>query len=129
MEQAERSTKELKLENDITVVLYEYITGRERRAIMRPYNEQAQIKSTAKSEGKNVAKEGNVEVTTSATVNEDMENIALQKLIKEVRVGKDKTITGEQEKVDFVLDLPESEFTKVIAEINNITSEKPEKKA
>lgn len=127
MSNSERETMEIVLERSkTTVVLYEYITGRDKRYIQRAYMEQANISSKMnKKENSNTVEIGGV----SGTVNEEMENRAIESVVKEVRrasEGEEKaeTITEKKAVREFVLDLPVDDYEELVAAINKITEPK-----
>ena len=121
---AERELIGLHLSETVSVFLVEFITGREKRAIQRPWAEQAQIKSSAKQVSGKMAKEGTVEVGgVSGTVNELMEDEAIKQIVKKIKDGE-REITDKNEILNFILDLREDQYSLVVSEINKVTDPK-----
>lgn len=119
----ERGTKELVVNGGAVFVLFEYITGRDKREIERIYLDQAQISSTV-SKGKGAAQEGTTNIGgISGSVNQLMQDKAIQCVVKEVRNGEE-VITDKAAVLDFLLDLPATEYEKLIVAINEITDPK-----
>jgi hypothetical protein len=117
-----REVREIVLEKSkATVVLYEYITGRDKRYIQRAYYEQASMSSkTDQKENKSTIEIGGV----SGTVNEEMENRAISCIVKEIKPAEGEVVSDKKAILDFILDLSSDEYDKVITEINAITDPK-----
>ena len=113
----ERSTKEINIESvGATIVMYDYITGRDRRNIESFYLDAAQI--TQKTD---INKKTETEISgVTGKVNHLMLDATLKAVIKEVIDGE-KIIKAPNEIVSFVLDLPEIDYKKVIASVNEVT--------
>lgn len=120
METTKRSTKEITIEGGAIISFYEYITGREKRAIEYAYLEQAKITQTSDGKGKSEMAIGGV----SASVSQVMQDITLKAVIDKVTPVENEPITDKQKILDFILDLPEAQFDLVIKTVNQITETK-----
>lgn len=115
----ERTTKEIEIAN-ATIVLYDFITGRDKRVIEAVYLSQAQISQKGGKDS-----QGQIEISgVSANINHLMQDAAFKAVIKEILPHGGAPITDRQKVVDFILDLPEAEFARVIAAVNEITDPK-----
>lgn len=104
-----------------SIILYEYITGRDKRAIESIYLDQAQISSKTNSKDKS----GSVEISgVSGSVNQAMQDCAIKCVVKEIVTKSGEKITDEKAKLDFILDLRDSDYDEVIKAINAITDPK-----
>lgn len=125
MENNERPTKELKLDNGAVLSLYEYITGRDKRAIEAVYLEQAQIKQSAKG-GVGGDRENTMELSgMTGAVQHAMQDKALSCVVKSIVPAEGaEAITDRAKVLGYILDLPEADFDKVVRAVNAITDPK-----
>lgn len=117
-----RATKEVTTESGHKITLFAYITGRDKRAI-----ESVFLGETKITQRSNInTPQGEMEMTgATGVINHAIENKAMTVVVKEILpAGATEVINGEKEKIDFILDLPESEYSFVVAEINKITEPK-----
>lgn len=111
----ERATREITLKDGAVVVLYDYITGREKRAIESVYLNEAKISQKSKD----------IEISgISGSINHAMLDAALKTVVKEIKPAEGNAITERKPVLDYILDLPESEYDKVIKSVNEITDPK-----
>jgi hypothetical protein len=116
----ERPTKEVTLSSGTVVVLYEYITGGDKRAIEDVFLSEAELKQTASKGGPN-----QMEITgVKGNVTHQAENKAFERVIKEMRTAGGEVITDRAKVLSFLLDLPVDEYDVVVAEVNAITEPK-----
>jgi len=116
----DRTTKEIKIEsNGAIVVLFDYITGRDKRAIEGIFLDQANLSQKTGSD-----KKGETEVSgVKGSVNHLMQDAAFKAVIQSIKIGAD-VITDKNKVIEFILDLPADEYTKILEAINEITDPK-----
>jgi alpha-D-ribose 1-methylphosphonate 5-triphosphate synthase subunit PhnG len=118
----ERPTKTITLEKSgASVTVYEYITGRDKRAIEAIYLNEAEM-TTSRRVGE---KDANVQVAgVKGTVNELMQDAAFKVVIKSLTPVDGEEMTDPKKILDFVLDSHESDLAQLIREVNEITDPK-----
>lgn len=120
---SQRPTKEIKLNmSGLTVTLYEYITGRDKRSIEAVYLEAAEVTSKRKGSG-----EGEVEINgVKGTATHFMLNAAISAVVKSIKPeGAEAEITDKKKILDFILDqIPEADYDQVVVAVNEITEPK-----
>lgn len=119
----ERTTKTITLEQSgATVELYDYITGRDKRAIEAVYLEAAEVTSRRNTG----AKEGEVEIGgVKGTATHFMQNAAFKAVIKSVTPKDGEAITDSKKVLDFILDaVPEADYDQIVAAVNEVTDPK-----
>jgi len=119
-----RPTKEITLgQSKAVVTLYEYITGRDKRAIEAVYLEAAEITSKRKTGGEGEVEIGGVKGSASHL----MTNAAFKAVIKSVKPATEgaEEITDPKKVLDFILDeIPEADYDQVATAVNEITDPK-----
>lgn len=122
MSNVERETKELVLEKSGTVItIFEYITGRDQRAIKEAYLSQAKISSHRDVE----TKKATVEVGgVSGSVNTIMEDLAIKAVVQSVKTKGEEVITDKEAILNFILDLRGEEYDIIIKAVNEVTEGK-----
>lgn len=122
MSTVERETRELVLEkSNITVVLFDYITGQDKRDIKKVFMASAKLTTKQK-----VADKASGEVSIEGITGDVemlMTDAALKAVVKEVKVD-DQIITNKEEILKFILNLRESEYDKIVEAVNAITDPK-----
>jgi len=120
----ERPTKEITLgQSGAVVTLYEFITGRDKRAIEAVYLEAAEVTSKRKSGGEGEIEIGGVKGTASHL----MTNAAFKAVIKSVKPAGDgaEEVTDPKKVLDFILDaIPEADYDQIVAAVNEVTDPK-----
>jgi hypothetical protein len=112
----ERPTKEITLASGKVFVVNTYITGREKRSI----NEVMLRDIEMKQQG------GQQEITGfKGDSTFEMENRTIQAVVHEIR-SDGATITDKKQIVDYVLDMPQSEYDAVIDIVNDVSNPKAE---
>lgn len=117
----EKTTKEITLEKSgATVVLFDYITGRDRRSIESVYFDQARITQKAGAD-----KKSEVEINgVSGSVSHLMQDATIKVVVKEIKLADGAVINDKKKVLDFILDLHEAEYDLVIKQINEVTDPK-----
>jgi len=116
--QIEKTTKEFRTSGGHVLVIYEYITGREKRQIESIIFDTADIKGN-----KN---DVDIKMGGMSKAIDDMKDRAIGILVKEIKTTTGEVITLKNDILSFILDLPEKQYTEIINEINSITDPKKE---
>lgn len=120
-----RPTTEVKLPNGDTVIFYEYITGRDKRAIEEIFLRDVSMKQSANSEELKTKKGGQVELTgLKGTTRFEAENKAFSLAVQSIKKSDSTTVETPEEIVEYILDLPMESYDIVVTTVNSITDPK-----
>lgn len=116
----ERKTIAVKTSHGHIINVYEYITGREYRAITEPFLDDEMTVSTKNNEHELKGVKGN-----KVFLSQDR---AIQSIIKSVQYIKDGQLQDEindrNQVLDFILNLPQDDYQMITEKINEITQPK-----
>jgi hypothetical protein len=118
-QKADRPVKEVTIKDGLKIVLYEYLTGRDRRQIEGVYMGQSTVSRKTDQDKKTTVEIGGV----SGTVGSMMQDKTIELIVKEIHSGEE-IITDRKAVLDFILDLPENEYDDVMVAIEELTTKK-----
>ena len=122
---SERATREVKITGEHTLVLHDYITGRDKREIEGVFLKDDSMRRSANASDLKNKDAGSVEmVGMKGTTQFEAENKALELVVKEIKTSDGAIITDRKQVVDFILDLPVEAYEEVIKAVNEITEPK-----
>jgi hypothetical protein len=109
----DRPTRQIKTSGEHTVVLHDYITGREQRQIQEVFLKNVEINRLSQSNGKTDAGMSGFSAATVA----EAQDLAFKLIIISMDGNSDDVVKR-------VLDLPAAEFEEIVAAVNEVTDPK-----